>query len=389
MLEFTTGNFFDFDADFRINTVNCVGVMGAGVALAFKNRYPEMFKVYAKNCRNGKVSPGKPSIWQEGGLLSKPVTIINFPTKDHWRNPSKYEYVEKGLIWLSNFLKDKNNQVVVMPALGCGHGGLNWVEVKKLIKEKLFDSPAKILVFEPSSSRSAGKEFSSSSEFNSKVKKNNIITIDQNSDSYPENLRLTSERKLFIYPSISTKLDFDIALINSTRPDNFEKSKISQILDFCQEKRLSVIFGSSAFAKNKAIDLSKKGIRTAVFMPSGIYEAAGRLKRNADNEEFGKIVLVSFGDPFKSFDRKEYLPSVFGRMCLANLVIYTTPKLNWLNKYRKKITQHPSKHFYIGYDSLSQEEILTMVNINAFKLEPNKMDNFNYINELLLNRKRN
>ncbi|PKP18134.1 MAG: hypothetical protein CVU05_14185, partial [Bacteroidetes bacterium HGW-Bacteroidetes-21] len=136
MLKFVTGDFFDYKADLRINTVNCVGVMGAGVALLFKNKYPDMFKEYQKACQNNEVQPGKPHVWQDNDMFSK-TTIINFPTKVHWKNPSEYEYIEKGLKWLKVYLSDKENSTLTLPALGCGHGGLDWERVKSMIKNYL------------------------------------------------------------------------------------------------------------------------------------------------------------------------------------------------------------------------------------------------------------
>ncbi|HHQ4709187.1 TPA: macro domain-containing protein, partial [Aeromonas veronii] len=157
MIEYVSGDFFDFDADIRVNTVNCVGVMGAGVALAFKNKYPEMFKQYVKECSLGLLKPGVPSVWVNNDLFSKEIEIINFPTKDDWRNDSEYEYIESGLEWLSNYLKQKKFSTITLPALGCGHGKLNWGRVKHLIETYLSDSQHRILVFEPNSSKNAGK----------------------------------------------------------------------------------------------------------------------------------------------------------------------------------------------------------------------------------------
>ena len=74
--------------------------MGAGVALAFKNKYPEMFREYVQKCKENEIHPGKPCVWKQEDMFSKGIEIINFPTKNHWRNPSKYEYIEDGLVWL-------------------------------------------------------------------------------------------------------------------------------------------------------------------------------------------------------------------------------------------------------------------------------------------------
>ena len=153
MIEFVDGNFFDYEADIRVNTVNCVGVMGAGVALAFKNKYPTMFKEYVSQCKKGMIKPGQPKVWQEGSMFEKGVTIINFPTKNHWKNTSEYQYIEDGLKWLRDYLFAIENATVTLPALGCGHGGLDWDKVRNLIKQYLKDVPGNILVFSPDASR--------------------------------------------------------------------------------------------------------------------------------------------------------------------------------------------------------------------------------------------
>ena len=151
MIKFVKGNFFDYEADIRINTVNCVGVMGAGVALLFKNKFPDMFKDYSNACLKGSVKPGVPHIWM-GNDMFKITTIINFPTKKHWKNPSEYEFIEKGLVWLKEFLADKENSTITIPALGCGHGGLDWDIVKGMIVKYLGELNTNILLFEPASS---------------------------------------------------------------------------------------------------------------------------------------------------------------------------------------------------------------------------------------------
>ena len=147
---------FDIPADIPINTVNCVGVMGIGVALEFKKRFPKMFKAYKRECKDKNIKPGKPHVWLHWYALNyKKLIIINFPTKIHWRNPSKYSYIELGLIWLAKFLKDYDygEVKVTLPALGCGHGGLNWNKVKLLIEKYLGELEVVIYVFEPSNSR--------------------------------------------------------------------------------------------------------------------------------------------------------------------------------------------------------------------------------------------
>jgi len=156
MLEFTQGDMFEAPADIRVNTVNCVGVMGAGVALAFKQRYPEMFKDYQRACKDGQVRPGRMHVWKslEGDW------IVNFPTKRDWRDPSRYEDVDAGLDDLRAYLDSVGPVTVALPALGCGHGGLDWDRVSGMIQKKLGDIDARVLVFPPSASRQAGRSAS-------------------------------------------------------------------------------------------------------------------------------------------------------------------------------------------------------------------------------------
>lgn len=136
------------NVDIYINTVNCVGVMGKGVALEFKKRFPKMYTAYKRECEKGNVQIGKPHIWREFRLC-KALVIINLPTKKHWRNPSKYKYIQSDLIWLRKFLQTQKGLIVALPALGCGNGGLDWNRVKSMIKEHLKGLKSIIYISEP------------------------------------------------------------------------------------------------------------------------------------------------------------------------------------------------------------------------------------------------
>ena len=131
------GDLLKADAHVLVNAVNCVGVMGGGLALAFKKSYPQMFRDYAHACRNGEVvAGGKPHTWP----LDKTHYIYNFPTKDHWKDPSRIEWVSKGLVHLRDFCDnfDKTKKfapTVALPPLGCGLGGLDWDDVKPVTEE--------------------------------------------------------------------------------------------------------------------------------------------------------------------------------------------------------------------------------------------------------------
>jgi O-acetyl-ADP-ribose deacetylase (regulator of RNase III) len=161
MLKFLKGDMFEYihRVDAIINTVNCVGVMGKGIALEFKKRYPDNFTIYKRVCEKKELTPGKMLI-VKNSYSTAPKYIINFPTKNHWRGKSKIEYIENGLDALKEELNKYSIRSVAMPPLGCGNGGLEWDQVKKLIIEKLNDvDNVNFLVFEPNQikSKQAGK----------------------------------------------------------------------------------------------------------------------------------------------------------------------------------------------------------------------------------------
>ena len=149
MITYTQGDILRADVEAIVNTVNCVGVMGRGIALQFKKAWPENFTNYKTACDNKKVQPGKMFVF-ETGQLTNPRFIINFPTKRHWRGASRIEDIETGLKALVKTIKDNNIQSIAIPPLGSGLGGLDWAEVKQRIEismEQLQD--VQVLVYEP------------------------------------------------------------------------------------------------------------------------------------------------------------------------------------------------------------------------------------------------
>lgn len=128
------GDLLESNCDVLVNTVNCKGVMGAGIAAQFKQQYPLMFKEYEKECKYGNYQPGV----VQACFLYTPI-IINFPTKDHWKDNSKIEWIKKGLDSMAGMLAMIKGsypiQNIAIPPLGCGLGGLDWNEVKPLIVE--------------------------------------------------------------------------------------------------------------------------------------------------------------------------------------------------------------------------------------------------------------
>ncbi|MCM2281460.1 MAG: macro domain-containing protein [Bdellovibrionaceae bacterium] len=132
MITFVQGNLFDSAAQVLTNTVNCVGVMGKGIALEFKNRYPSMFAEYRELCKRGDVQPGQPYLWEDDR-----VQILNFPTKRDWREDSLLEDIDQGLRYLARHYQDMGIQSLALPPLGCGNGGLRWEDVRPLIEKHL------------------------------------------------------------------------------------------------------------------------------------------------------------------------------------------------------------------------------------------------------------
>jgi O-acetyl-ADP-ribose deacetylase (regulator of RNase III) len=130
----TQGDLLRAETDAIVNAVNCVGVMGKGIALQFKKKWPENFRDYKRACDAGEVRPGKVHVHEMGTLAGRPHFIVNFPTKDHWRDGSKMEFVEEGLRDLVRVVKSVGIRSIAIPALGCGHGGLDWAEVEPRVK---------------------------------------------------------------------------------------------------------------------------------------------------------------------------------------------------------------------------------------------------------------
>jgi len=148
MIKFTVGNLLDSDAEALVNTVNTVGVMGKGIALMFKERFPENYRLYAAACKAKEVTTGKVFVTEVNDLNGL-KWIINFPTKQHWRSPSQLIWVKEGLTDLKNFILTHNVRSIAIPPLGAGNGGLSWNEVKPLIESELGSLNVEIVVFEP------------------------------------------------------------------------------------------------------------------------------------------------------------------------------------------------------------------------------------------------
>ena len=149
MIELTCGNILKADTEAVVNTVNCVGVMGRGLALQFKKAFPENFKAYETACRHKEIRPGRMFVFETGNTVN-PYYIVNFPTKRHWRDRSRYEDIASGLKALVAELRSHNIGSIAIPPLGCGLGGLDWEKVRVIIEEAFSAAPDVLIkLFEP------------------------------------------------------------------------------------------------------------------------------------------------------------------------------------------------------------------------------------------------
>ena len=155
MIELMHGNILNADAEALVNTVNCVGVMGRGIALQFQKTFPEMFKAYEAACKRGELQPGRVHVY-DLNRMRNPHYVINFPTKSHWKGKSRIADIESGLQALVAEVRRLRLRSVAVPPLGCGLGGLEWEEVLPRIRQAFAELPdIRVLVYEPKGAPSA------------------------------------------------------------------------------------------------------------------------------------------------------------------------------------------------------------------------------------------
>ena len=142
MIRYIEGDIFNSPAQVLVNTVNTVGVMGKGIALEFKKRYPDMFQTYKEICDKRKLKTGSLVLCYEPDHW-----ILLFPTKEHWRNPSRLDYIEAGLSKFSRTYAEKGITSIAFPRLGCGNGELNWADVQPVMERYLRDLPIDIYIY--------------------------------------------------------------------------------------------------------------------------------------------------------------------------------------------------------------------------------------------------
>lgn len=168
MIKYVIGDLLSAKTQALVNTVNTVGVMGKGIALQFKEKYPNNFRTYLSACKSKQLVPGKLVITKEATTDSNEKIIINFPTKTEWFQKSQYSYIESGLDSLVKAIREYNIRSIAIPPLGCGNGGLKWDVVKSMMEKHLRElTDVDIQIFEPSESV---KEVLKKQEFKGDIK---------------------------------------------------------------------------------------------------------------------------------------------------------------------------------------------------------------------------
>jgi O-acetyl-ADP-ribose deacetylase (regulator of RNase III) len=196
MIKVVRGNFLEANAEALVNTVNCVGIMGKGIALQSKKAFPDNYDEYAKACKRGEVVPGRMFIYETKRMLN-PKYIINFPTKRHWIGRSRYEDIESGLKSLVKELSERNIHSVAIPPLGCGNGGLNWRIVRPMIEHALNNIPeVQVLLYEPKGAPEATSMPVRTKEPKMTIARALLIKLIQQYDSIGYRLTLLEIQKL-------------------------------------------------------------------------------------------------------------------------------------------------------------------------------------------------
>lgn len=346
MIEFVRGNLFDQPSRIRVNTVNCAGVMGAGIALEFKQRYPEMYRDYVRACKRGEVRPGKLHEWRslEGDW------VINFPTKRDWRDPSRIEDIEAGLDALREYLMPLGPVSVALPALGCGHGGLNWSEVSRLIEAKLGDLASHFYVFEPAASRSAARrEVTVSSE--------DIVAAADRGFSYfpakPEGNGIAKYPRFLKGPHSLVEGPW-MAIAPSRHPDARELQALERLATELRALAFSPVL--ALVHQNKSSEaiaelLTTAGASVLLIEPSGILsrKPAKQSKRDDSSHRPAILSVAPLHDKWNRHHARQanaLLRANAGAMLISN------PQPDWFLKAAKDWNDIPVAYF--RYDEIDQ-----------------------------------
>lgn len=344
MIKSTTGNFFDVEATIRVNTVNCYGAMGAGVALQFKNMFPTMFNEYKQLCRNNEIEIGKLHIWKSDDIFSN-LTIINFPTKDHWKDPSLYEYVEKGLNALRDYLLTISPQVITLPALGCGHGGLDWEIVKPMIYDKLDSLNHEILLFEPESSQNIPL-------INNEILSNkNINILSPGDNKFPLELKGKTSKNIFFSGNINLLNSKIINIVSSKNSTEKEKYVLYDILSELKHfgKEYSILLrGDKSYEIDIINYLLTNNFKTIVNPSKGLLNFKIRKDIKSLINDGNFLVYNSISNPSENWSINNFSSNFKESINIAETTILNISDSIELLKILKS-TKSSKKMFYINY----------------------------------------
>ena len=327
MLEFTQGDMFEKPADIRVNTVNCVGVMGAGVALAFKQRFPEMFRDYQMGCKDGRVRPGRMHVWKslEGDW------VVNFPTKRDWRDPSRYEDIDAGLDDLRGYLESVGPVTVALPALGCGHGGLDWDRVSAMIRTKLDGIAAHVMVFAPAASRQAGRSASELPSDDERASAEQLGYQISEPESFP---RLQVSKPIFVRGDVLSLSEKWVALLPSRTPGEREMQALRTIASELARSGAGITIAlvhGARISEEIAQIFTNEGIDTVLILPFGVLTRKTIAKPLVDARR-GSLTLVSSSPPSTKWSRQLFGEAQEILRTNAAAMLLSDPEPEWLTE---------------------------------------------------------
>lgn len=373
MISFLDGDMFETPADIRVNTVNCVGVMGAGVALAFKKLLPEMFKDYKKACDAGLVRPGKLHVWRS--LTGD--WVVNFPTKRDWRDPSRYEDIDTGLDALYEFLAPLGSVTVTIPALGCGHGGLDWGRVSQMIREKLSDLPANLLVFSPSESRRVGTATAGEDE-SLEVKRAGYTA-----SSFASFSNKTGST-IYAKGDLGALNEPWISVFPSRNPSMREMSALESISSELSRKgdgiTVALIYNNRS-SEDVARVFLDRGMNVVMILPFGVLTRK-KIAVEAGGDCSGSITLISAVAPGEKWSRFTLAGATDILSGNSSAALLSDPEVGWVLKRSNSDWRQLAK-FFIRYNVMSNESRSLLAEANAFAIGRRSTDGAPNVENLL------
>jgi O-acetyl-ADP-ribose deacetylase (regulator of RNase III) len=354
MISEATGDLFRINAQVRVNTVNCVGVMGAGIALAFRHKYPAMFEDYKAKCRRGDIRPGRIDVWS----ASDGTYVVNFPTKVHWREPSRYEYIDEGLTSLREFLVQLKDVTVALPALGCGHGGLDWSRVRPMIESKLGNLRANIVVFAPEYSRQVGHSAVIGRLSEEGFREYNLATSSSTASVRRNANRDRPTRRVVFVSGDEELLSSEwVGLVPSKEPGERELRAIGAIANELTKRdtppTIALIEASHKSAEIVNLFLQCK-LSVVVILPFGPLSNSMRPLDRASRYSSPGHVFVSIAKPEERCSSVTFSRALSFMEARSSRILLTDPKPQWIEGDIARVLSR-REIFYIDYDSLSPE----------------------------------